>query len=614
MTMIGNLPPQLAGAAGLMSFSPSWKPSPSAETEQQDDRAPGYLATARAAAIEKPQNAIAQARLAQSAQAAGQKEEAITAANEALSLGLDTSNAPVVHAAIALLEAESQTLELARLLDDPRSSRLPTNLRLRAAIAASDYAGAISILSDPGAANEMSADAWAMLTWLYIQQHEFAKAIAAGRHARADGASGPILLANLGYAHAAIGQLKKGIRLTRQAHALAPKHRGVALNLALFWTLDGQPEAALAVLEEIQMDGHTDVQVALAMANVEIYSEHVDRARRILQRVRASSEWAIATDNRRAELEANLALLRWRTGKSNSHTAITSMRRALIATDYESLSIGYLLANLLLSDEHATLLSSLIERLATRHQETELEGLRMALALLEHDGDRAVELAINWAHREVLNPNAAAHATHLIGELRGDFAEASNVGLAALRRAPSHVTLINNTAFSLAFAGRVDEARRLIGRVDSSCQRVEIVATRALVKLMGGRVEEGLEGYQHAWQLACSSRDEPLADLVVANALAACAHLELKMYLPDADLLARLVSRSASQPGAWMMVQRLERELGVSLSPADPTGMTHGGLSSAGVDATVVNISAYLDRRTDTPHGPRYLLAPPKDQ
>ena len=68
----------------------------------------------------------------------------------------------------------------------------------------------------------------------------------------------------------------------------------------------------------------------------------------------------------------------------------------------------------------------------------------------------------------MLNPNAATLATYLVADLEGNFAQAAEIGLRGLDRAPSHMVLINNTAYSLALAGRPEQAKKLLERLDGS--------------------------------------------------------------------------------------------------------------------------------------------------
>jgi tetratricopeptide (TPR) repeat protein len=574
MTMILNLPPQLAGGARLQTLDPSWSPphipSQSAPDTPEPEITHGFLVRAVDAVNGNPYSALAYARLAQAAQAANEMAQALQAAERALELALDERHVPAAHAAIAVLEAYGKDRDLARLLDDPRATVLPVNLRLRAALAAGEQAAALSILTDPASEGDGSADTLSLLTWLHLQRGEYREAVATGRRAQSAGAAGVALYTNLGYAHAALGDLPKAIKLARQAVALAPRHRVAGLNLALYHKLAGDTEKALACLERIRGGARMDVQLALATASVLGYAGDLEQARRVLQRVRASQEWAHADASRRAALEANLAFLRWRTGAANEHTTISSLRRALSASDYESVSIAHLLCSLLMSAEHAPLLATVIQRMQARHTPAELAGMRMLLALLQQDAPAAVALAREWSADDVLNPNAASFATFLISDLEGDFQEAARLGLCALSRAPSHETLLNNTAYALALAGDPERAGRLLDRaLGAGQERVEIVATRALVALMRGYIERGLDGYRRAWDLALAQHDEPLADRVAANTVLACRSAGLTTpAVLDRALLERLALASRSRPGSWIVAERVRRELQIQL-PGD---------------------------------------------
>ncbi|HEY2436467.1 MAG TPA: hypothetical protein VGH93_04750, partial [Solirubrobacteraceae bacterium] len=307
MTMILNLPPQLAGGARLQTLDPSWNPPPPPPTTPETTFAPpegpscnSSLRHARDAARQHPENALAHARLAQAAQAAREIEEATAAARRALALALDTANVPAVHAAITVLEATGQGDDLTALLDDPRAERLPQTLRARAAVAAGELSPALELLTDPSNTASDSPQTLSLLTWIHIKRGEYRRALSTGRHARRAGASGLALYTNLGYAHAALGNLPGAIKLTRQAYALAPTHRAVALNLVLYHKLSGQQDEALALLDRLRGDGDLDIQLALATAAVMAYAREHENARRVLQRVRSSAEWAQAMASRRA--------------------------------------------------------------------------------------------------------------------------------------------------------------------------------------------------------------------------------------------------------------------------------------------------------------------------
>jgi len=563
-TMLASSPP-LAGARHVEALSPSLPVAIAPDAIVEKPPTPGYLLRARKAAVAHPHTALAQARLAQAAQAAGLQEEALEAARDALQLGLDQGTHGAVHAAMVVLAAGGQEAELAKLLDDRRGTDLPVSLRLYAAIAAGQHGAAIGLLSDPSGGGERSPSALAVLVWLHIARGENNRAIAVGRRAQALGVDDFSLYANLGYAHAALGNLEKAVKLTRQAAALAPMHRGVSQNLARFLALAGRPQEAVRVLERLREEGRPlDVTLALSLADAIASLDRPEQARKLLQGVRASAEWAVAEAVPRAQLEANLAILRYKTGKADADTTHNALLSALSVSDYRSLSIAFLLTNLTLRSDQAGLLASVIERLRDRHDEARLHPLRMLLAVLRHEAAPALKHARAWIANEPLNPDAAARAVELVADLEGDYAGAAQIGLRALALAPHNRTLVNNTAYVLALAGEPQTAKRVLRRLDAhDGEPVELIATRALVELALGHTDHGLAGYSRARDAALARGDDALADLVAFSEVLSRRRLgtDDPPVEVDPELIERVERAAVSRPLAWIVSRRAEREL-----------------------------------------------------
>ena len=144
--------------------------------------------------------------------------------------------------------------------------------------------------------------------------------------------------------------------------------------------------------------------------------------------------------------------------------------------------------------------------------------------------------------------------------------------------------LINNTAYAMALAGDPTRAKRLLDRLsDARRERVEVVATYALIELLLGRTEPGLAGYRRAFEMAVSGGDEPLADLVAVNSMLARHHagLEVEQDTLEGPRLERLASAASSRPMTWIVCQRLARELQVDLVGGTPNTSHEFRLPSA---------------------------------
>jgi len=243
----------------------------------------------------------------------------------------------------------------------------------------------------------------------------------------------------MAFAHASLGNLANAIKLTRQARTLAPHDRLIGFNLAGFLRLAGRLDDALEVLKQLRKGARLDIDLALVTADLLAENGQGDEARRVLQGVRTSQEWAVANHVRRAELEANLALLRWMTDRERADATVTALMRALRDSQYRSLSIGYLLANLLRDRKNAQHLATAISGLRAHHDDNELHGLRMHHAVLTRERDEAVHHARAWARHEPLNPAAAALAIHLISDIDGHYDEAADPGRRSAASCPRQV-------------------------------------------------------------------------------------------------------------------------------------------------------------------------------
>ena len=507
-------PEELAGPSWSMNLVPSFSAHFAAFSEAASDDAPGFLLQARSAVERLPESAIAAARLAQAAQAAGITDEAAEQARRAIELGLHDQAPGAVHAAMTLLATVNSARDALPLLDDPRAASVPVGVRVRAAAAAGEFDAAEHLRGV-----EASPDALAVITWIRAERGDYHGAIRAGRLAELGGAGGVTLFANLGFAHAGSGNLDKAVRFARQARALSPNDRCLGLTLARYLHLAGRHDDEMKVLESLRVGERLDTELALAIAKALTYVGRTADASRVLERTRQSQEWALADKTRRAELTANLALLRWITRRDRAESSLKEILRSLKDCDYESLGVAYLLINLMRTPAHADELERVIGRLATRHPEGELHGLRLLLAILKRETDEAVRQSEAWARNDLFSPFAAANATMLVGEVEGDFEGATAIGVAALQRAPHDPMLLNNTAFVAAMDSQLDLAQRLVIRgLARSRADVHLTATQGLIDLLCGRAESGRANYRRAEVLAQSLGDQALAARVVLYA------------------------------------------------------------------------------------------------
>lgn len=495
------------------------------------DGTPDFVLAARAFAQAHDDSAAALVQLAQAEQSIGEIDEAVAAAQRALSLVSRDRDDPIVFAAVQVLLATGNGELAGEALAKINNKEIRDLLRARVAIDRGRFDEGAELLD--GLA---SAEAVATRGWLHLQMQHFDKAIRLFRKAiESDGATVP-LLTNLGYAHAASGARQKAIRITRQAQALAPDDELVGFNLVSFYIADDDLDAARAELSRLRAVHPTRLRFDLAEAGLYLWMHQPDQALVVLRRARTSSLWAYAEQRELAELEANLAFVEWRLGRTTREAAASVVVSQLKRTGFQSLDIARLVPALLSHRRDANQLGELYKSLAEVHTSDTLLFLETHIALAGCQFDRATELAREWATKEIFDAHAAGLAVYLLTEVKGAFDDAIALGNSALRVAGSSDDLRNNLAYVYALAGRLGEARELLR--DHRPESVHLTATEGLVEILSGSIERGSALYDRAYEIASrqSNGDPTLPTLVRLNQSLALYRAgtedELKLELP----------------------------------------------------------------------------------
>jgi len=539
--------PPLAGA-NATAF-----PDPSAPTT------PGYLATARAHAEMASESPTALARLAQAELSAGDSDAALSAATAVLDLPLDKTDPAAEFAAVQVLRAGGAAQKAQQhLRDADTTDEIGRSFRARLAVECGDPDKARLLVEDVA-----TFDGLFLGGWLAIQSADYPRAIALFRHATRIAGPTPDVLTNAGYAYAALGHLKHAIHSTRQAQGLAPHERMIAFNLVSFYLADGEYAKATHALEPLKRVYPDDVEIALVLAHIALRENDRKRAHKILQTARTSKSWATAPLIRRAELDANLALLRWFIGRHSFDAARKIVLAELARTEYESLPIASLLPVLLPTFSDRKQLETLLGHLEAKHEPKALLFLSVHDALLRRDAESAVALAIEWAESEPFNPVAAGSAMQLLGDVAGDREGAIALGRDAISRAPGDPLLLNNLAYVLALSGNTREARSVIGRVKMPDVSPSVIATRGFIDLLSNHVGAGIDGYKRAGTVAVAQGRERVAKLAALNLDVALRSVDPAILEANGiELEPQVVIPSSlrDDPGAWVLAIRAARD------------------------------------------------------
>jgi tetratricopeptide (TPR) repeat protein len=506
MTLLIDERRQLAAPVAIFSVPPSlFSVEDVVPLDVFADGTPGYLTQARNLVESWPNSIVALVRLAQAEAAGGRRDLAIEVARRVADRA--SSDEWLSRLAAARVLAACGAAQVAEAVLAETDMTLEPVRVFYASLAAErrDHSEALDRLGDVE-----GSDGLALAGWIALERNEFDQAIRLYRRTMSAGGPSPGVLANLGYAHAALGSRHRAIRETREGWLLSPTNRLIGLNLVGFYVADNDYSSSLDVINRLRMFFPNDVELSLAEASVHAASANYERAYRTLRRARTSL-WAYASKTEQLELAVNLHHLEWRLGKKTRESVAAAVLDELTRYDFGSADVHTIVPVLLPRRGDLDRIRSILEKFSEAHPDAPFYSLRIHEALVDRRYEDACSLALEWMSADIFDPYAASTAAYLVADVRGDYAKAAEIGGLALRRTASTDSLLNNTAYALALAGRTDEALATLPKN----QTPYVLATRALIDMCRGDIDKGLAGYESAYEAAQELPDDELPTRVL---------------------------------------------------------------------------------------------------
>jgi len=477
-------------------------PAQARERQIRMDEEASAIDQARSLAQRNSDSKIAWARLAQTLAGAGEYAEAVEAARRVLQLSSDlpelemeSFNATSEFVASRVLLSAGLSDEAEIFLREHSQMAGPWML-LYAAIAEGrgDHSQALARL-EGGIGAEFSG----FRGYLMLRLGRWQNAIVELRAAGGESSRNPDLLTNLGYAYALAGSQRKAIRCARQASILSPWSQRLSFNLVSLLVGSARWDEAKTELKRLQAEFPDDLKVASVLGFVHLNAGNVRETVREYRRALNTNRFK-RTSAEYSELAVSLALIEWVIGKRTRAEVLAEVRKR-IRESKPTQAMALVLADVAPREIAASEVRDLYIELRKRESEEALLPLAVKLAFLERDYDGGLTLAKRWVEEAPLNPDAAQHLMTLYGHLFGEFGEAIEVGAKALIRIPGSDGLRNAVGFYLALCGDYSGAHKVLeGVADPNLPTV--LATRGLVKLGEGQIDEGLDLYDRAIEVA----------------------------------------------------------------------------------------------------------------
>lgn len=524
---------------------------------------PSFLRQARALATENDFSAMAHARLAQAAMAAGEQDQAVEMARRALLAAKEETGEGGTTDESAVFSA-ARTLMACGLLEEAEEALLGLELGGPALVLSASLAAqrgeldvAFQRLDD-----DQSVDAWDLRGWIALSECHFDQAIRFYRRAMRKGGPSPALLANMGLAHAAVGAQEQAITETRQALALGPAQKQrVVFNLVAYLVANGRSEDAMHQLRCLQDEFPEDIEPAFAEAHWRLAIGDAERAERRLRTARDTLRDG-ASEVQRAELAANLSYLAWYRNSKSRADAAKEVLQQLRGIEWKSPRLGAMVPVLLCRYSELPRLREASAALARANPGHRFYSVEIQKAILSDEMGAATKLAVEWAEREIFAPEAVMAATFMLIDVEDRFDQAADLGTRALRRMPAAYYLENNIAYALALSGQPERARRVIGLGDDSS--LYHLATKGLITAWMGDVAAGLRMYDQAEDRArLSGLSEAAAFVALSRRLVGLVPAETRGFQLDKPVL--LPPDWANNPYYVMRLRMLKRR-GASLA------------------------------------------------
>lgn len=308
---------------------------------------------------------------------------------------------------------------------------------------------------------------------------------------------------DLALAQTVTGDLRGARRAIRTAVSLAPQNRFVVRAAARFFVHVDEPDFALDLLVRGR-DGREDPW--LLAAEIAVATSIGRATRSTLRSVKHVISDSRFSDRDSSELACALASLEFVAGNTKQgrrlidRALVDPTENAVAQAEFESQRANFEIPRFALglpgSDEARTL-------------EFAARG----------DWGPALEAARGWQVDQTFDADPATYRSYVAAVGSEDFSDAVDAAKRGLISNPGHPTLCNNLAFALASMGETDRARSALAQASSYLDvgdNVARTATRGLIALREGAIEQGRDLYSEAIALALGHDSLPQAGLAAA--------------------------------------------------------------------------------------------------
>jgi tetratricopeptide (TPR) repeat protein len=541
--------PALPGVKNSFIESPTRRPRRTSDEEmlvsRQDLGLERSLQSARAQVL-LVRSSTTMATLAQLLEATNSRDEAITAAREALALNGRALSGRLVDPAAAQIALEVLT-RLGRIDDAlAYAQELPVgshaNLMVGAALASvGRFDDARSLLS-----REDGVGKDAILAFLSISEGNYAAAVPILRAALRRSPDDADSAHNLSIALWALGSRRKARGAALQATRSAPGREDVSLHYLELLLTDDEFERSDREVESILQRGVAPTaRLLVVQARARLGMGDFSRTERLLSQA-AELAKAEGEPETLAEVLSNLAFLRFVHGKLTRDDAKARLWKLHAEFPLSDVVVANL-SKISVRLRDAEPLRVAFDAVRDSTSPSRAASVEYQIAMLKGQNQLAAEYAEKWLELEPENPQAVSAAMVALGIGMERWDEAAAIALRVVNGINADSTHLNNVAYIFAMAGKPEQAVELLEAY--SGDDYVLKATLGLAYLASDRVDRGMKMYRQAAEAADTHGDGVRSLMTVYQALLA-RQLGL-LDSNDAEMISAISLPPVDLPDDW---------------------------------------------------------------
>lgn len=377
------------------------------------------------------------------------------------------------------------------------------------------------------------------LAMLALIEGKYKDAISYLRQAMKANPASAALNNNLGIAYAASGDLDKALGVLRVALKLAPRYKNAIANLAFVLKQKNQISEGISIIEEY-LATNESLSLREFLAGLYVESNNHPKALANLTKILNIVTLDNGSDSEIARLENNIGVVYHH--QKNLNNAREHFFRAVQRIGFDNPILLGNIIDLHFDTKKYSEIEKYLNIFRDKYPQNEFSIFYSAKYLyVSGKIDSSQEQFKQFIDKNDSFAPAFVLLGFILSEYYGKYNEAIHIYERGLVKNPKSLLLVNNLAYSYLMTGDIINARRVLERVKDVNNIVCLVATRGLLKIKEGNLEEGSALYNFA---SSAARNEDFKKSVLIK-----KNIELARYWNskgNTKLAAEYASKSVS--------------------------------------------------------------------